>query len=73
MSSSSNQKVNELNVFIDDRSSPKNKDCLACKLTGSIGLFLISGYIYYHGRKQSSRLNRFFYNSLGTGKCFCFL
>lgn len=54
-----------LDVFID----PKNlkKDCLACKLTGTVGLFGISVYMFLNASKQKTPFNRILINTLATG------
>jgi hypothetical protein len=44
------------------------KDCLLCRLTGSVGLLGISAYVFFHAAKQPRRSNKAFLNFLGSGK-----
>ena len=59
-----------LEVFIE----PTNlkRDCLACRLTGTIGLFGISAYMFMNASKQKTRFNRILINSLASGITFDF-
>lgn len=59
----------ELNVELVVNSN-KKKDCLACRLTGSAGLFLISVYVFSNVRKQTSRTNKQIINLAGAGRLF---
>lgn len=59
--------IKELNVSLDIEKT-KKKDCLACKLTGSIGLFGISVYIFLNARKQKTQFNKTIINCFATGK-----
>jgi hypothetical protein len=66
-----NEKVSELYVSldnVDNADKNKLKDCLACKLTGTFGLFGISVYMFLNARKQKTQLNKTIINSLATGK-----
>lgn len=71
------EKVSELFVTLDinnvgNNENKKLKDCLACKLTGTIGLFGISVYMFVNARKQKTQLNKTIINSLATGKLVVF-
>jgi hypothetical protein len=44
------------------------KDCLLCRLTGSLGLLGISAYVFFNATKQPRRTNKVFLNFLGSGK-----
>ena len=67
-SSSENKKIDKtsLDVFIDHNNL--KKDCLACKLTGTFGLFGISVYMFMNASKQRTPFNRILINSLATGR-----
>lgn len=45
----------------------RNKDCLACKLIGTVGLFGISAKVFYDAASHSTRVNRVIMNSIGAG------
>jgi hypothetical protein len=45
----------------------KKKDCLACRLTSSAGLFIMATYVFSNVRKQTSRTKSAFINLLGSG------
>jgi hypothetical protein len=67
------EKVSELFVTLDSASKDdKLKDCLACKLTGTIGLFGISVYMFLNARNQKTKLNKTIISSLATGKLVVF-
>ena len=50
-----------------DTRTKQKKDCILCKLTGSIGLFGISTYLFYNSTKITNKLNKNFVNAIATG------
>ncbi len=44
------------------------KDCLACRIVGSGGMFAIATYVFMNARKNQNKLNRLFINLVGSGK-----
>lgn len=48
----------------------RNKDCLACKLIGTVGMFGISAKVFYDAASHSSRFNRVIMNSIGAGTIY---
>ena len=53
---------------MNNREKENYKDCLECKITGTIGLFAISVYIFSNTRKNKQFGNKIFLNILGSGK-----
>jgi hypothetical protein len=53
-----------------NKKEENNKDCLGCKITGTIGLFSISVYIFSNARHYKQFGNKIFLNILGSGKNF---
>lgn len=62
--SNTKKQINELTVHLGESTKT---DCLACRLTGSVGLFAISLYVFYNSNKQAKALNRYFQNTLASG------
>ena len=60
-----NNKSNNKNLSYNP--SETKKDCLLCKLTGSLGLLGISAYIFFNASKHQKRPNKIFLNLLGSG------
>ena len=50
----------------------KDKDCLACRIIGTVGLFGISVYVFMDAFKHPKKSNRIFLNTLGTGRFLIF-
>jgi hypothetical protein len=46
------------------------KDCVLCKITGSLGLLGISAYVFYNAAKHTKRSNRVVLNFIGSGIYF---
>ena len=68
MSGKSGQEAGvELLTPLDSEARKRKEDCLACRLTGSAGLFLISIYVFSNVRKQTSRTNKQVINLVGAG------
>jgi hypothetical protein len=44
-----------------------HKDCLGCKLVGTIGLFAIAVYVFKDSSKNPKRSSRVLMNTIGTG------
>lgn len=61
-----NSSPKELNVELVPQRT--KKDCMACKLTGSVGLLIISAYLFSTARKQTNKSNRVVTNLLGSGR-----
>ena len=69
-----NGEIKELHVQLDPNYIKNkynlNKDCLACKITGSVGLFCASIYCFVNARKQTSAFNKNFINVIASGILF---
>ncbi len=61
----------------DGRATAKNnnsnnnntgQDCILCRITGSVGMFGISVYVFMEAFKHTKKTNRLFLNTLGTGR-----
>lgn len=53
---------------LDAESQKKKEDCLACRLTGSAGLFLISVYVLSNVRAQKTQTSRRVVSLVGAGR-----
>ena len=72
---SDDDKIKELHVQIDPNytnNNNYNKDCLACKITGSVGMFCASVYCFVNARKQTKAFNRNFINVIASGNLVFF-
>lgn len=44
------------------------KDCLGCRLVGTVAFFGISIYLFHHGHRHTKIQNKLLVHSIGTGK-----
>lgn len=61
---------------LDDETKKKKEDCLACRLTGTAGLFFISVYVFSNVRRQNSQASKRVVSLVGAGRlnsCFFLL
>ncbi len=60
-----------LDVTIDtNQKNNLKKDCLSCRVTGTLGLFGIAVYMFAQGRKHTKPVNKIIINSLASGIFF---